>query len=154
MTITAIRVAHEPVSPAFGYRFDYKGRSVVISGDTIAWPPLGIAAKGADVLIHEAQSNAMMMAASRRTSRVNPRGAALLADTVTYHTEPTEAADLARSAGVRMLVLSHLTQAGMPGFPEAFTNGIEDGGELDWRLAEDGMTLELPAGGTEIKVSE
>ena len=45
LTITAIRVAHDPVSPAFGYRFDYKGRSVVISGDTKAWPPLGVAAR-------------------------------------------------------------------------------------------------------------
>ena len=154
LTITAIRVAHDPVTPAFGYRFDYKGRSVVISGDTIAWPPLGVAAKGADVLIHEAQSNAMMMAASERASRMNPRGAAILADTVTYHTEPREAADLARAAGVRMLVLSHLTQAGMPGFQETFTKGVDEGGKLDWRLARDGMTLELSADGTEIKVSE
>lgn len=154
LTVTAIRVAHEPVSPAFGYRFDYKGRSVVISGDTRAWPPLGVAAKGADVLIHEAQSNAMMLAASKRASRMNPRGSALLADTVTYHTEPVEAADIARVAGVRMLVLSHLTQAGMPGFPESFAKGMDDGGKLDWRLAEDGMTLELPAGGTAIKVSQ
>ena len=157
LTITAIRVAHDPISPAFGYRFDYKDRSVVISGDTIAWPSLGVAAKGADVLIHEAQSNAMQMAASRRTSRINPRGAAILADTVTYHTEPREAAELAQSAGVRMLVLSHLTQAGMPGFLETFTEdieeAIEDGENLDWHLAEDGMTLELPAGGTEINVA-
>ncbi len=153
LTITAIRVNHDPISPAFGYRFDYKDRSVVISGDTIAWPPLGVAAEGADVLIHEAQSNAMQMTVSRRVSVVNPRGAALLADTVTYHTEPREAADLAREAGVQMLVLSHLTQAGMPGFPETLTDGIEDGGEIDWHLAEDGMTLELPAGGTEIKVA-
>tara|TARA_B100000795_G_scaffold263566_1_gene242928 strand:- start:289 stop:1293 length:1005 start_codon:yes stop_codon:yes gene_type:complete len=151
LTITAIRVNHDPISPAFGYRFDYKGRAVVISGDTIAWPPLGIAAKGADVLIHEAQSNAMQMAASRRAG---PRGGALLEDTVTYHTEPREAANLAREAGVQMLVLSHLTQAGMPGFPETFTEGIEDGGELDWLLAQDGMTVELPAGGIEINVSE
>jgi len=158
LTVTAIRVEHAPVSPAFGYRFDYKGRSVVISGDTTAWPPLGVAAHGADVLIHEAQSNAMMMAASKRASRMNPRGAALLADTVTYHTEPREAAELAQSAGVRMLVLSHLTQAGMPGFQETFAKGVEEaikeGGKLDWRLAQDGMTLELPTGATEIKVSE
>jgi len=157
LSITAIRVAHDPVSPAFGYRFDYKGRSVVISGDTIAWPPLGAAANGADVLIHEAQSNAMQISASRRASRINPRGAAMLADTVTYHTEPREAAELAQSAGVGMLVLSHLTQAGMPEFLETFTEGIEEGieesGNLNWHLAEDGMTLELPAGGTEINIA-
>ena len=101
------------------------------------------------------QHGARELAGARRGSGLAGQlGAALLADTVTYHTEPTEAADLARSAGVRMLVLSHLTQAGMPGFPETFINGIEDGGELDWRLAEDGMTLELPIGGTEIKVSD
>ena len=65
---------------------------------------------------------------------------------------------MAQSAGVRMLVLSRLTQAGMPGFQETFTKGVEagiaQGGKLDWRLAQDGMTLELPAGGSEIKVSE
>lgn len=151
LTVTAVRVAHDPVSPAFGYRFDYKGRSVVISGDTTAWPPLATAAKGADVLIHEAQSNAMMMAASRNMP--TKRQSKILAETVTYHTEPKAAADLARTAGVRMLVLSHLTQAGMPGFPDAFTQGMDDGAKLDWLLAKDGMTLELPAGGSEIKIS-
>jgi ribonuclease Z len=152
LTVTAIRVAHEPVSPAFGYRFDYKGRSVAISGDTRPWPPLAVAAKDADVLIHEAQKNDLMMAVSRVTP--SPRAAAILADTVTYHSEPKAAADLARAAGVRMLVLSHLTQAGMPGFAETFTQGMDDGAKLDWRLAKDGMTMELPAGGTEIRISE
>ena len=158
LRVTAIRVNHEPVDPAFGYRFDYKGRSVVISGDTIFWPPLGAAAENADVLIHEAQSNAMMMAFSKRAGRANPRGGALMADTVTYHTEPGEAAKLAQSAGVRMLVLNHLTQAGMPGFKKTFSTAVEavidEGGDLDWRFAEDGMMLELPAGSSRIKVSE
>ncbi len=152
LTVTAIRVAHEPVSPAFGYRFDYKGRSIVISGDTKPWPPLAAAAKGADVLIHEAEKGDLMMAVSRVAP--TPRGAAILADSVTYHTEPKAAADLARAAGVRMLVVSHLTQAGMPGFAETFTQGMDDGGKLDWRLAKDGMRMDLPAGGTEIRISE
>ena len=42
----------------------------------------------------------------------------------------------------------------MPRFPDTFTEGIEDGSKLDWRLAMDGMTLELPSGVSEIKVSE
>jgi ribonuclease BN (tRNA processing enzyme) len=32
--ITASEVDHTPVKPAFGYRIDHAGRSVVLSGDT------------------------------------------------------------------------------------------------------------------------
>jgi len=32
--VTAFLVDHEPIVPAFGYRVDYRGRSVVLSGDT------------------------------------------------------------------------------------------------------------------------
>jgi ribonuclease BN (tRNA processing enzyme) len=82
----------------------------------------------------------------------NARMSSVMGDTVTYHTEPAEAADIARAAGVKALVLTHLTQAGLPMFtPETFTKGIEDGGKLDWRLARDGMTIDLPAGGDEVK---
>ncbi|MEO8661872.1 MAG: tetratricopeptide repeat protein, partial [Bryobacteraceae bacterium] len=45
LTVTAIVVKHDPATPAYGYRFDYKGRSVVVSGDTRKWPPLADAAK-------------------------------------------------------------------------------------------------------------
>ena len=153
LTVTAIRVAHEPISPAFAYRFDYKGRSVVISGDTRKWPPLAEAAKGADVLIHEAQLNAMTRQMSGGLKSMgNDRMSSIMGDTVTYHTEPVEAADLARAAGVKALVLNHLTQAGLPMFSvPAFTKGMDDGGKLDWRLAVDGMTIELPVGSAEVR---
>lgn len=153
LRVTAIRVAHDPIKPAFGYRFDYHGRSVVISGDTRKWPPLAHAAKGADVLIHEAQSPAMMrQLAQGLTMLGNARAGSMMTDTLTYHTTPVEAADIARAAGVRALVLSHITQAGLPFYtPEAFTKGMDDGGKLDWRLAKDGMTIDLPAGSQEIR---
>jgi len=153
LTVTAIRVAHDPVSPAFAYRFDYHGRSVVISGDTRKWPPLATAAKGADVLIHEAQRNAMTQQMSQGLKALgNARMGSIMGDTVTYHTEPVEAADLARTAGVKALVLTHLTQAGLPMYSvPAFTAGMDDGGKLDWRLAKDGMTIDLPAGSAEVR---
>ena len=47
---------------------------------------------------------------------------------------------------------SHLTQAGLPFYtPEAFTKGMDDGGKLDWRLAFDGMTIDLPVGSDEVR---
>ena len=36
LTVTSFAVEHPPIEPAVGYRVDYRGRSVVISGDTNA----------------------------------------------------------------------------------------------------------------------
>ncbi|MGA0605977.1 MBL fold metallo-hydrolase [Phenylobacterium sp. VNQ135] len=155
LTVTAIPVAHEPVTPAFAYRFDYKGRSVVISGDTRKWQPLAEAAKGADLLIHEGQSPDMMRQLAGGLGVMgNPRMASLITDTLTYHTSPAEAAEIARSAGVKALIISHITQAGLPFFtPDAFAKGVAEGGPLDWRLAKDGMVVDLPADSAEMRFS-
>lgn len=156
LTVTAIRVSHDPVSPAFGYRFDYRGRSVSISGDTMKWPAFAEASKGVDVMLHEAQNEAMTRQLSQALKGMgNARTSSMMADTLTYHTTPVEAADIARAAGAKRLVLYHLTQAGLPIFtPEAFTRGMDAGGPLDWRLARDGMTIDLPAGSDEIRFGQ
>jgi len=152
LKVTAILVHHDPATPAYAYRFDYKGRSVVISGDTIKWPPLATAAKGADLLIHEAQNNDMTRALSKALAGAGQgRMASIMGDTVSYHTSPVEAAEIAKTAGVKQLVLYHLTQAGLPFFsPDAFTRGIDKAGFPDWRLARDGMTIDLPVGSSEV----
>jgi ribonuclease Z len=156
LTVTAIVVAHEPVQHAYAYRFDYKGRSVVVSGDTRKWPPLAEASKGADVLIHEAQNDDMTRQLAQALKGMgNTRMASVMSDTLSYHTTPVEAADIARSAGVKALVLYHLTQSGLPMFtPEAFTRGMDAGGKLDWRLSKDGMTIDLPTGGSDIRFGQ
>ena len=46
LTVTSLAVAHPPIEPAVGYRIDYGGRSVVISGDTNAADSLFTAARG------------------------------------------------------------------------------------------------------------
>jgi len=53
VTVTAFLVDHGPVKPAFGYRVDFRGHSVVISGDTAPSENLVKFASGADVLMHE-----------------------------------------------------------------------------------------------------
>jgi ribonuclease Z len=152
LTVTAIQVAHDPVKIAYAYRFDYKGRSVVVSGDTRKWPPLAEAAKGADVLIHEAQNSDMTkMMAQGLKGLGNARLSSVMTDTLSYHTTPVEAAEIAKAAGVKRLVYTHLTQAGLPFYtPEAFTAGVAAVGGPDWRLARDGMTITLPANSADI----
>jgi len=51
--VSAFVVDHRAIAPALGYRIDYAGRSVVISGDTRVSPALVKAAAGSDLLIHE-----------------------------------------------------------------------------------------------------
>jgi ribonuclease Z len=54
LRVTAFEVDHGPVKPAFGYRVDYFGNSVVISGDTKYSANLVRYARGATCLIHVA----------------------------------------------------------------------------------------------------
>lgn len=54
LRVSAFAVDHGTVKPAFGYRVDYAGHSVVISGDTKFCQNLIDFASGADCLIHVA----------------------------------------------------------------------------------------------------
>lgn len=54
--VTAFAVKHGSWRYAYGYRFDAKDKSVVISGDTAYSDGLVAAAKGCDILIHEVYS--------------------------------------------------------------------------------------------------
>src|SRR5207247_837177 len=53
VTVTAFLVDHGPVKPAVGYRLDYGGHSVALSGDTRFSENLIKYSQGVDVLIHE-----------------------------------------------------------------------------------------------------
>lgn len=53
VVVTAFLVDHQPVEPAFGFRIDYAGRSVIISGDTKPSDNLVNNAMDADVILHE-----------------------------------------------------------------------------------------------------
>lgn len=85
---TAFRVNHMPVDQAFGYRFDGRENSVVISGDTTPCDNLIRHARGADVLIHEVLYPGFGI----------PE----------YHTLSTDVGKIATAADVKRLVLTHL----------------------------------------------
>ena len=100
--VTSALVDHETVAPAFAYRFDTPGRSIVISGDTRYSDALVALAKGADLLIHEAIYGPMI-------DRMASENAATLGDHLRRsHTLAEQVGLVAARAGVKKLVLSHL----------------------------------------------
>lgn len=155
LTITAIRVQHDPVEPAYGYRFDYKGRSVVISGDTIADKNLAHAARDADVLVHDALNPQMVAALGEAmTATGNLRPAKIMQDVPGYHASPIDAAEVANTAGARLLVFTHM----VPMLPNAaaerlFLSGVSAVRPNGVRLGHDGLLIRLPAHSTAINTT-
>jgi ribonuclease Z len=152
LRISAFPVRHDPVKPAYGYRFDYLGRSLVISGDTAKSPALIEASKGVELLIHEAMAKHVVAAIGETASEFDrPRIATLMADIPSYHTSPIQAARIANEVGAKLLVMYHLFPPVRGAIPEAvFSRGVSEEREGAWKLAEDGMLITLSAGSDEI----
>jgi len=133
------------VFPAVGYRIEALGRSVVISGDTVATPLVVQAAKGADLLVHEAVNADMMRSAAVALDEAGlPTEAARARGVVAYHADILEVADVAHEAGVRHLVLSHLLPAPPNRIAESiFVEGMNERFDGEITLARDGMEFAL-----------
>jgi len=102
--VRATLVDHPPVVPAFGYRFDAKDRSIVISGDTRPSDNLIELAEGADILVHDA----LYAPAIDRLVAGVPNAPDLKRSILSHHTTAEDAGRVAHAAGVKTLVLSHL----------------------------------------------
>jgi len=145
--ITAFSVVHKPVSPAVGYRFDYAGRSVVFSGDTVKLPIIEKICNGCDLLVHEVLNAEMVAAMEQAFERAGrKRMVKIMADIPDYHTTPVEAAETAKAAKAKMLVLSHI----VPALPIAYLDkhylkGVDAAYDGPVVLGKDGMLFSLPA---------
>ncbi|MEM7017487.1 MAG: hypothetical protein AAF512_09150 [Pseudomonadota bacterium] len=90
-SITAILVDHHPIAPAFGYRIDYTGRSVVISDDTVVVESLMQASKEVNLLLHDALSPAILNRAIQGAKQAGlTTRAKILSDVKSYHTHTTD----------------------------------------------------------------
>ena len=101
--VTAALVHHPPVVPSFGYRFDARDRSIVVSGDTAPSDNLIALARGADVLVHEA----LYVPGVDRLVAGVPNATTLKQSILSHHTTAEDAGRIAQAAGVKTLVLSH-----------------------------------------------
>jgi ribonuclease BN (tRNA processing enzyme) len=126
LRVTAALVDHPPVVPAFAYRFDARDRSIVISGDTARSENLVKLAQGADVLVHSA---VYVPAIDRMVARV-PNADRLKQSIIAHQTSAEDAGRVAREAGVKTLVLSHLVP---PDDPEVSEQMWEDAAHTHFR---------------------
>ena len=99
VTVTAFLVSHGLVKPSYGYRVDYAGRSVALSGDTSPTDSLVAICKGVDVLVHEAIDVDVL----RRLVPDKQRMDAIVA----RHTTPEQAAGIFSKVSPRLAVFSH-----------------------------------------------
>jgi ribonuclease Z len=154
--ITAFKVDHRPVEPAVGYRFDYKGRSLVISGDTVYSESLLEHSQGVDLLFHEALNETMvnMMNANAEVSN-SPTIGQITHDIPSYHSTPEDAAKIAGAAGVRQLVYYHI----IPPLPSPILKNFFLGDARNYytgpiTMGEDGMLFFLPANSDKIEMQD
>lgn len=109
LKVTMFSVCHQPIEPAVGYRFEYKDKSVVISGDTNVCPEFAEGSRNADLLVSEVSNQAMWNQASALArAGNNTRQVALIQEGVEYHAESLALARMAQEMGVKKLALTHL----------------------------------------------
>jgi ribonuclease Z len=152
LKVTAFKVDHDPVNPAMGYRFDYKGRSVTLTGDTAFDPRISAVAKGTDILVHEALNAEMVTEIETAMKEAgNQRLGQIMFDIKNYHATPVEAAETAQTADAGALVFSHIVPAlPSPALYPYFLKGTGEVYDGPIVMGEDGMMLSLPADGSKM----
>ena len=118
--VTAFPVQHGAWKHAYGYRFDTSDRSIVLSGDTRPSESLVAAARGCDVLIHEAH-------VSTGTAPPHPPGGASWTEYMhQFHTSDVELGALAARIQPKLLIVNHTGLFG--GTAADLVAGIRRGG--------------------------
>jgi ribonuclease Z len=139
LKVTAFEVDHFPIKPAFGYRIDYKGRSVVLSGDTRISENLIRHAQGVDLLVHEVASPESFQRAGTSPDRAK--------SVIAHHVTPEQAGEVFARTKPRLAVYSHIVQPDaaeqelIPPTRKAYSGPVEVGEDL--MVIEIGEKLEV-----------
>ena len=151
LKITAYVAEHPPIHPAVGYRFDYRGRSIVISGDSNVTGETLKIVDGADLLLHDALSLPTVSALSKALAAANqPRQSKIVADVMDYHASAESLIELGKKSNVDMVAFYHLVPVPPnPLLEDVFLRGAPE----NFLLTEDLMWFELPIDSDDIVVN-
>ena len=132
--VTAFDVPHS-ISPAFGYRIDANGRSIVLSGDTRYSETLIRNAQGVDVLVHEVVFGAATAEQQQITNA---------------HTTPEQAAQVFAATKPKLAIYSHLILFGasaddiVAATQKGYSGRVETGTDLTVIEVGDSITVRRP----------
>lgn len=96
--VHAFNVSHGSWKHAFGYRFETPDKVIVVSGDATYSQSLVENAKNCDILVHEIFSQSGLDKREERWKRYHS----------TFHTSPSQLAEIANQVKPKLLVLTHL----------------------------------------------
>lgn len=149
LKVTAFTVDHGPVQPAVGYRFDYKGRCLTVSGDTVPTPALVEAAKGCDLMVMEAlQPRLTRVLGTAAKSAGNDGLSKVMTDIEDYHATPEQGAELAQKAGAKALAFTHIVPPlRLKGLEGPFLGDARQRFDGELWIAADRDLVSLPATG-------
>ncbi|MEM7181296.1 MAG: MBL fold metallo-hydrolase [Spirochaetota bacterium] len=153
LKVYAFAVEHAPVEHAFGFRIEYKGRSVVISGDTKFSKNMIRHSQQVDLLIHEANNFALLdhlIKLIGNTDNKTLQAFQVLGKKIQkYHTSPLQAAKIASQAKAKKLVFTHIDPPMGPYYIRKlitepfFLSGVSDVYSGETVIAEDGMEFKF-----------
>ena len=145
-------VDHYPVNSAFGFKISYKGRTLVISGDTINDGSVQKYSKDVDLLVHSAIS--IDLTERFREVAPLPQLDEILFDIQDYHTTVKEAGEIARDANVDQLLIYHAIPTPRNKIMEDVFFRPLDGVFDEYMLSDDGTRVIMPVGSDEIIIDQ
>jgi ribonuclease Z len=125
------------IHPSVGYKIQYKGKSVVISGDTRKSDVVIKQATGVDLLIHEVA--AARGGLVKKMPHIQP--------ILDHHTTPIEAGEVFSAAKPKLAVYSHFVLLASKDFPRMTAKEVESMTRETYRgplaMGEDLMSFEI-----------
>ena len=151
LTITVYTADRSPIEPAVGYRFDYRGRSIVVSGDSLVTEETRRISDGADLVFHDALSEPLVKTMAESASRAGlDRLSTIMTDVLDYHASTESLVKLATEVDIGMLAYYHL----VPTPPNlVMEKAFERGNPGNIVIAKDGDWFELPSDEDTIQLS-
>jgi ribonuclease Z len=147
VTVKAFRVNHAPVEPAVGYRIEYAGKVIVLSGDTVRTTSLLENSRNADLLVAEAMNKEVVETMENVYREMGyPDRATILFDIQDYHMDVSDVGALAQEANVQLLALTHLAPKPQGSIQARafFQDPVAEQFSGEILVGEDGMQILIP----------